>query len=263
MSLLLLLTAVVIVAVAVVRSTWSPCALSMVSTLTPLAERSRGRRWWLAAGWFVVGATLGGLSSGLVLAVPAAAVGALEIGIGWRTTVVGLAAVVAGVWDLRSGRGALPHHRRQVDERWVDRYRQWVTAGGWGAQIGTGWATYIMTSGVYLAAVAAVATGSATAAVALGAGFGLLRGLAVFLGVRIDRPERLVRMHRRLDASAMWSRSVVAGVWFAIAALSLGAVWSPGAGGAVVASALAVVAVTRRSGRPIRRSDSRSVMLAE
>jgi len=258
-----LLTAVVIVAVAVVRSTWSPCALSMVSTLTPLAERSRGRRWPAAAGWFVLGGTLGGLSSGLLLAVPAAAVGALDIGVAWRTGAVGVVAVVAGVWDLHRGRGALPHHRRQVDEQWVDRYRQWATAGGWGLQIGTGWATYIMTSGVYLAAIAAVATGSAVTAVALGAGFGLLRGLAVFLGVRIDRPERLLRIHRWLDASAHRSRVAAAGAWFAVAALCLGVAWSPAGGAAVVSGVLGSVALIRRSGGPIRRTGSRSVMLSE
>ena len=55
MSTLIALAAITAVGSAI-RSTWSPCGLSMLSTITPLAERSRGRRWGLTATWFLLGA---------------------------------------------------------------------------------------------------------------------------------------------------------------------------------------------------------------
>ena len=54
-----------LLAVAVtVRSTWSPCGLSMLSTVTPLAERGRGPPLRATAAWFVVGAIAGGATLG-------------------------------------------------------------------------------------------------------------------------------------------------------------------------------------------------------
>ena len=46
-------------------------------------------------------------------------------------------------------------HRYSVDERWLVKYRRWIYAGGYGVQIGTGFATYVMTAGVYLLLVLA------------------------------------------------------------------------------------------------------------
>jgi hypothetical protein len=71
MTLLVTLAALTAVAAAA-RSTWSPCGLSMLSTITPMAERSRGRRWGLTALWFVLGAVLGGATLGLLAAAGAA-----------------------------------------------------------------------------------------------------------------------------------------------------------------------------------------------
>ena len=62
-NVLVILAAVVAVAAAV-RSTWSPCGQSMLSTITPLAERTRGHRFGVTATWFVVGATVGGVTLG-------------------------------------------------------------------------------------------------------------------------------------------------------------------------------------------------------
>jgi hypothetical protein len=50
---------VLVVAVAAaIRSTWSPCGLSMLSTITPIAERGRNHRYYSTATWFVLGAVL-------------------------------------------------------------------------------------------------------------------------------------------------------------------------------------------------------------
>ena len=153
MTLLLVLASLVVVAAAA-RSTWSPCGLSMLSTITPMAERSRGRRWGLTAAWFVLGATLGGATLGLLAVGGALAVGALDLSV---ATVLGLAAgaaLVTAAMDMGIGT-EMPHHRRQVDEVWLDQYRSWVYGLGFGWQIGTGLATYIMTAAVYLTAVMA------------------------------------------------------------------------------------------------------------
>jgi len=58
----------VLAVAAAVRSTWSPCGLSMLSTVTPVAERARGHRYWVTACWFLAGAVLGGATLGLVAA---------------------------------------------------------------------------------------------------------------------------------------------------------------------------------------------------
>ena len=43
----------VVAAVAAIRSTWSPCGLSMLATITPVGERGRGNRYRSTAAWFV------------------------------------------------------------------------------------------------------------------------------------------------------------------------------------------------------------------
>ena len=56
MTALLVVLASVVAVAAAIRSTWSPCGLSMLSTITPLAERGRSHRYASTAAWFVVGA---------------------------------------------------------------------------------------------------------------------------------------------------------------------------------------------------------------
>ena len=57
--------AAVVAIAAAVRSTWSPCGLSMLSTITPFGERAKAHRYAGTATWFVVGAVLGGLTLGV------------------------------------------------------------------------------------------------------------------------------------------------------------------------------------------------------
>jgi len=242
-TLLIALAAVTAVGSAV-RSTWSPCGLSMLSTITPMAERSRGRRWELTAAWFVLGAALGGLTLGGLAALGAVLVGATGAA---ASTVLGVAAVLAVAavaLDLGLLGRPMPHHRRQVDEAWLDQYRSWVYGGGFGWQIGTGLLTYIMTSGVYLTVALAALTGRPMIAASIGLLFGLVRGLAIFLGVRLVDPDRLRTFHRRFEEAGPAVRFAVIGVPAAVAVTASGAVWGlVGAAGAVgVVSLLALVA---------------------
>jgi MFS family permease len=239
MSTLLVLLAAVVAVAAAVRSTWSPCGLSMLSTITPLAERGRGRRYGITAAWFVLGAVVGGLTLGAGAAVLAVAVGALSWSVSLSLALAGLAALVTAGSDLESFGRQLPGHPRQVNERWLDQYRAWVYGAGFGWQIGVGLATYIMTAAVYLLIVMAALTASAPVALLLGGLFGLVRGLAILLGIRITSPAALTAFHRRFAELAEPVRLAVVGVQLTVAVVAVAA-----AGGVVAAAVVAVVAGT-------------------
>ena len=209
MSVGLVLAASILAIAAAVRSTWSPCGLSMLATMTPLAEQGRGHRYRTTAAWFVAGSVLGGASLGLIVAGLASAVGAL----GASSTQLGTVAVIAGALtvaaDARIGGFRLPVHRRQVNERWLDQFRPWVYGAGFGWQIGCGLATYIKTCAVYLTIVLLALTGSPTAAVLVCTLFGFVRGLAVLLGRDITSPEALADFHRRFMAADRYALAAI------------------------------------------------------
>ncbi|MDA8340956.1 MAG: hypothetical protein M0007_01835 [Actinomycetota bacterium] len=221
MHVLLFATAAAVAVVAAARSTWSPCGLSMLSTITPLGERGRGHRFAVSALWYLAGGMAGGCTLGALAAAgawslrglppaPAAAVG-------------GVAAVAALASDLRVGGFALPGHRRQVNERWLDRYRSWVYGLGFGWQIGVGLATYLVTAAVYLTVVLAALTRAPAQAFAVGVLFGTARGAAVFLGSGITDTSRLVSFHRTFTGLGPRSAAVVHGAEAVAAAVLCGA----------------------------------------
>jgi hypothetical protein len=203
---MVIVTATVVGLVAAIRSSWSPCGHSMLSTMTPLGERSRGHRWGTTASWFVAGGVLGGLGLGVVMAALAVLVAAVDL----SSTTIGVVAVVATgaavVLDAQPGRLRAPGTRRQVNEAWLTAYRPWVYGLGFGAQIGCGVGTYLMTAAVYLLVVLGALSATPVAALVLGAGFGLVRGCAVMAGWRLTDPEALRAFHRRFDALGPVSR---------------------------------------------------------
>jgi hypothetical protein len=178
-------------ALAALRGLWSPCGLSMLSALNPVSERARRNRYWVTACWYVGGAVAGGALLGAACALVAWVVRRSELPGVATWTVVLIAAAVATLSDARVGGWSLPVHARQVDERWLARYRRWIYAAGYGVQIGTGFATYIMTGAVYLTAVVAMASGNPPAALAAGLTFGSVRGLGILLTATARTPERL------------------------------------------------------------------------
>src|SRR6185437_1196753 len=141
--------------VAAIRGLWSPCGLSMVSALNPMSERARSHRYGATVSWYVVGAVGGGALLGLGCALGAFAVGQVDLRAAVVAVLVLLAAVVAWASDSEPIGWSLPLHPRQVNEQWITRYRRWIYAAGFGAQIGTGFATYIMSASVYLMAALA------------------------------------------------------------------------------------------------------------
>jgi len=171
----------------------------MLSSIHPLGERAKGNRFGLTATAFVIGATAGGMATGALVGLVGLAVTAVV------PAAVALGAVVlvalAGAAFERTGR-PLPSVPRQVDEDWLQEYRGWVYGAGFGFQLGAGVATYVTTAALYVALAATLLAGHLLASVAIMGTFGLVRGLSILPARRIDRPERLVSFHRRLQATA-------------------------------------------------------------
>lgn len=251
MTLLLASLASAVAVAAAIRSTWSPCGLSMLSTITPIGELGRGNRWGASATWFILGATLGGATLGIGAALLAAGVAALDVA---GDTLVGAAAILAGVTvasDLQLGGFRLPSHIRQVNERWLEQYRSWVYGGGFGWQIGVGLATYVTTAAVYLMLALAALTASPVLAFAVVTGFGVVRGLAVLLGRRLTSFEAMVALHRRLDELLPAAQRAVVAVQAAVLAVAVAAVWGPAP--SIVLGIAALGTIIARQPRPATR----------
>ena len=201
MTIRITLAAAAIAVVAAAASTWSPCGVSMLSTITPLAERARGHRYTRTAAWFVGGSVLGGASLGLVMAALAVGVRATGADAALLATAACAASVLAAAADARLGGFHLPVHHRQVNERWLDQFRPWVYGAGFGWQIGAGLVTYIKTAALYLMIVLAALTADPWVALSIGVLFGLVRGLAVLLGRRITTAQALTAFHRRFTGA--------------------------------------------------------------
>ena len=253
--LLLLVVTFALALCAAVRGIYSPCGLSMLSTITPLAERARGRRYGTTAAWFVAGGLLGGLALGALAAAGALVVGALGLDLSTRLAFAAAACAAGAAVDAGVFGAVVPFHRRQVDDAWLSRYRSWVYGIGFGAQIGAGLATYIMTAAVVGTVVLAALSGEPLAALAVGAVFGTTRGLAVLLGARITGPESLRRFHAGFDR---WRepvrRGLIVAQALALACLSIGAfgVGPASSVGLAAATGLTILALRPSGPRPLR-----------
>jgi hypothetical protein len=159
-----------------------------------------------------------------------------------------VALVTAGI-DLGAFGIELPIFKRQVNDAWLRRYRSWVYGAGFGWQIGTGVATYIMTAGVFLTIALAVLTASAPAALAIGVAFGAVRGSAVYLGRSASTPAALGAVHARLDAWGPGARAAAAAVQVLAAVVLAGLAWGPVAAAVVAVAGLGAAWVGRAAGR--------------
>jgi hypothetical protein len=256
MTTLLTIAAAAVAVVAAARSTWSPCGVSMLATVTPLAEHARGHRYRSTASWFVAGGLAGGATLGLAMAALALGVRAAAPSTVALAAIAGAAALLAAASDARLGAFHLPVHHRQVNERWLDQFRPWVYGAGFGWQIGAGVVTYIKTAALYLMIVLAALTASPATALAIGALFGLVRGLAVLLGRGITSSAALAEFHRRFTAAG----PVVLGIVIAcelVAGLAFAAVlwrWVALALLPLLGAAGAAGRVRRRTPAPSRTS---------
>src|SRR6476619_1392056 len=171
----------------------------MLGSITPLGERSRGRRWGITVTAFAVAATGAGAVAGALLG---AAGGLAGISAATRMVLLGAAVAVAVAVDLAPGLRA-PGPRRQVNEAWLHRYRGWVYGAGFGVQLGLGVTTIVSTAAVYATGAAAFLAGSAAAGALVGAVFGLARAATLLAAGGVDEPGALATLDRRLRA---WER---------------------------------------------------------
>jgi hypothetical protein len=164
----------------------------MLASITPLGERGRGASWRRTVTAYVVASTIGGAAMGALLGL----VGdLLSIGhTAWPVAVGGAVALVAAALDLA---GRLPTLRRQVDETWMNSYRDWVYGAGFGLQLGLGAMTIVTSASLYLVWVAELLTGNAAVGALVGAAFGLSRALPLVGTRRIMTADVLRSAQRR------------------------------------------------------------------
>ena len=253
---------------AAARSTWSPCGLSMLSSITPFGERSRRHRYGATASWFVLGAIAGGLTLGAGAAVMAAAASA--VGLSAHAAAASAIAAVIALAAAGADSGAfghwLPLVRRQVDDAWLSSYRPWFYGAGFGWQIGVGVATYIMTAAVFLVVALAALTANPLDAMAIGVLFGLARGLTVLLTSRVQSPAQLRSLHRQLARIGPAVRAIVIAVEVLVAVAALAEAWPWLATAVGTASALVAIgwALRGRVWRPgVAAAVAPSTRLAE
>jgi hypothetical protein len=214
------------------RGMWSPCGLSMLSTITPLGERSRGHSY----AWSMC---LYGGSAAMALLGTHRAAGSILAAVAMITCLAG---------DAHLGGFRLPEHPRQVNERWLDRFRPWVYSSGFGWQIGTGVATYVMTDAIYALIAASVLTLAPSSALVVGIVFGFVRGACLLVGTTVSTPDSLKALHARMARFAQWSIAAPIGAELAILGYLAAGTGQPAVvvGCAVVGAAFAV-AVLRKA----------------
>lgn len=167
----------------------------MLSSIHPLGERARGNRWGVTVGAFTVAATaVGSLVGALLGTVGSFAVSSVRDEVLLMLTAV--AALGAGLLDWIGVTTIGPE--RQVNESWIGHYRGWVYGGSFGAELGTGVMTYIVTWGVFAMFVGEFLSASTVSGAAIGAVFGFGRSVALLLAGQIDRPSSLVAFHERM-----------------------------------------------------------------
>ena len=184
----------------------------MLGSITPLGERSRGRRWGVTVTAFALGAVAAGAAAGALLGAVGGLAGAHA---GTRAWLLGVAVAAAVAVDAVPWLHP-PGPRRQVNEEWLHRYRGWVYGAGFGLQLGLGVTTIVSTAAVYATAAAAALAGTATAGAAVGAAFGAARAATLLAAGRVHEPQGLAALDRRLRA---WERPARLGALVAEAGL--------------------------------------------
>lgn len=190
----------------------------MLTSISPLGERARHNRWSLTVSWYLLATTLVGAAIGAILGLGGAA-------LGWPAGDRAVAFVVLAVVAVLADTGVvpLPTPKRQVNEDWLGRYRGWAYGAGFGAQLGAGVVTVVTTATIYLTLAAEVATGSVLAGLAVGATFGLARGVPILAMAGTGSFSELAGHHRRLVGAAGLARRATVAV-VSLAAVTVGSI---------------------------------------
>ena len=167
----------------------------MLASITPLGERGRRSSWKLTTTMHVLGSLAGGMATGAL----AGLLGWLALdGVAIHARVAALAVALALGFGWELARRRVPGPRRQVDERWLVRYRGWVYGLGYGVQLGAGLTTVVVSSAVYIVPLAAFLSARPSTGAIIGAVAGTLRGATVLVGARVVTPARLMAFHARM-----------------------------------------------------------------
>ena len=175
----------------------------MLTSISPLGERARGHDARLSVAFYALASILGGLTTAAVIGL----IG-LVLPSGSRPVWAAVACVLAALVDLS---GRVPTGHRQVDEDWLTRYRRWVYTTGFGWQLGTGVTTVVTSAATYAWLVLLVLQQSLTAALLVGAAFGLARALPLLL-LRADSPAALRQAATQIAGRAGTARGATIGV---------------------------------------------------
>jgi hypothetical protein len=173
----------------------------MLSSITPLGQRARGMSWGRTVVGFWVGATFAGAAVYTIAGLAGHAIGLTSLTPWLMVAVLALAAAL----DLARVRP--PGPRRQVDEDWLGRYRDWVIGVGFGGQLGIGFATIVPSWGYWATLLVAV-LGGLPLAVWMGVGFGVGRSLLLLSTRKIGSPGSLAETMRRFasaESVARWT----------------------------------------------------------
>ena len=123
--------------------------------------------------------------------------GALSLG-RWNPWLPFGVIAVAGALDWAGVRA--PGPRRQVNEDWLGRYRDWVIGLGFGSQLGLGFATIIPSFGTWAMYAIAMTAGMPLAPL-LGAAFGLGRSLLLLSTRGIGSTSALARVMQQFNGA--------------------------------------------------------------
>ena len=173
----------------------------MLSSITPLGQRGRGMSWTRTVVAFWVGAIGAGVVVFGSLGLLGESVGLGQLYPWGPIVIVGAAALL----DLLRATPLGP--RRQVDEDWLGRYRDWVVGLGFGAQLGAGFVTIIPSFGTWAIAVLAGVAGF-PGALLIGAGFGLGRSALLVTSRQVNSPSALAESMLRFvsgESRARWA----------------------------------------------------------
>jgi len=167
----------------------------MLASITPLGERGRHSHWVLTVSAFFAA----GAGAGVLLGAALGLAGSLAISaVSEAVRLLALAAGLGIAIALESAPTRVPGPRRQVNERWLDRYRGWVYGGGYGAQLGAGVFTVVTSAATYVALLAAFLTASVGQGALIFGGYGAIRGLTPLLAAGVRTPGQLLALHARL-----------------------------------------------------------------
>jgi hypothetical protein len=183
----------------------------MLGSISPVGEASRNQRWWLTVTAYAVASTAAAAVVGVVLgAAGEALAGAVPVGPTSRLLTLGMVLAFAAVVDA-AGRG-LPSWHRQVDERWLTTYRGWVYGAGFGAQLGLGVVTIVVSAATYAMLGAAFLSASWRDGMVIGAVFGAARSMPLLLLAGVRSTGGLYTVTRRVaEAEPRMHHLAVAG----------------------------------------------------